>query len=328
MAMIIEFVLGYLKKMHDELNQLGIKESIPVYKLWLDSVWSYLRYGCTIRQYVTGEFYRYSSFVRRNILTTKKFFKLVDKTNDKAYIKYLEDKALFNSRFHRFVNRKWVDSRSMSKDDFLGLCSLNKSIIVKPIDGTEGNSIYIINHSEFNSSEKREELYHELIKKNAIIEEVIDQHPKMVFGNTSVNTIRMITMLAKDSKTVDAIKAVLRAGVGDTIVDNYHQGGCCYEVDLSTGRVCTQGVSRSSRNVLFHPGSDICMLGYKLPFWSEVVSACKEAHLLLPECRYISWDVAITQDGVELIEGNHNGDYDMLEFVGRNGFWPLLKKYM
>lgn len=36
----------------------------------------------------------------------------------------------------------------------------------------------------------------------------------------------------------------------------------------------------------------------------------------------------ITTDGIELIEGNHNGDYDMLEFIGSNKYWSTLKKYL
>lgn len=322
------FVLAYLKKMHAELKQLNMQESIPLYKLWVDSIWSYLRYGCTIRQYVTGRFYKYSSFERNKILTTKKFFKLVDKTNDKLYIKYLEDKALFNTHFHKFVHRKWVDSRTMNRNEFNDLCSSNKSIIVKPIGGTEGDSIYIISHHELDSPEERDVLFEKIIKENAIIEELIVQHPRMKFNNQSVNTIRAITLMDKHTHEVKMLKTVLRAGVGDTVVDNYHQGGCCYEVDINTGRICSQGVSRNSNNLLFHPGTDICMLGYEIPNWVEVVNSCLEAHSLLPQCRYISWDVAITPLGVELIEGNHNGDYDMLEFVGSNGYWPVLKKYV
>lgn len=323
-----KFVLAYFNRMRSELKQLSIQEQIPLRKLWVDSIWSYLRYGCTIRQYVTGCFYRHSSFERNKILTTRRFFQLVKKTNDKSYVKYLEDKALFNTLFKQFIHRKWVDTRVMTQKDFNELCSLGKPIIVKPIGGTEGDNIYIINDREFNTPDKSAIIYDKLTNEKAIVEEVITQHPQMIFNNNSVNTIRMITLLSKNNKKVDVIKAVLRVGVGETIVDNYHQGGCCYEVDLNSGRVCSQGVSRSSRNLIFHPGTDICMLGYELPYWREVITCCIEAHLLLPQCRYISWDVSITPQGIELIEGNHNGDYDMLEFVGRNGFWPLLKKYM
>ena len=133
----------------------------------------------------------------------------------------------------------------------------------------------------------------------------------------------------KTTHEVNLFKAVLRVGVGDTVVDNYHQGGCCYEVDVNSGRVCSKGISANGGdNIIFHPGTDTCMLGYQIPYWSEVVSGCIEAHKLLPQCRYISWDVAITEKGMELIEGNHNGDYDMIEFVGSNKYWPLLKKYL
>lgn len=64
------------------------------------------------------------------------------------------------------------------------------------------------------------------------------------------------------------------------------------------------------------------------PNWQQVVDGCIAAHKLLPQCRYIAWDVAITDNGIELIEGNHDGDYDMLEFFGEHGYWPMLKQYL
>ena len=70
------------------------------------------------------------------------------------------------------------------------------------------------------------------------------------------------------------------------------------------------------------------MLGYQIPEWKEVLSVIRKAHQLIPQCRFISWDIAITENGVELIEGNHDGDYDMLEFVGRGMMWPVLKQYL
>ena len=132
----------------------------------------------------------------------------------------------------------------------------------------------------------------------------------------------------KKTQEVNVIKTVLRAGVGNAVVDNYHQGGCCYEVDIQSGRICSYGVSAKEGQCLFHPGTQICMLGYQIPNWDKVIKGCINAHALLPQCRYISWDVAITQEGIDIIEGNHNGDYDMLEFVGKGLYWPSLKHYL
>ena len=57
------------------------------------------------------------------------------------------------------------------------------------------------------------------------------------------------------------------------------------------------------------------MLGRKIPNWDKVCDGVKQAHAMLPGCRFIGWDVAITEDGIELIEGNHNPDYELLEFL-------------
>lgn len=245
--------------------------------------------------------------------------------NDTDDIKYLEQKDLFNKKFHKFVHRRWLASKDMTMETFAELCG--EWLIVKPLNGLEGKGIYMIDPSELDTKSKVEKQYGILKGENVIIEKLIHQHPRMVFGNQSVNTLRVITVKKSDSNEVTVIKAVLRAGVGSSVVDNYHQGGCCYEVDLKSGRICSLGLSAQTKQVLFHPGTDVCMLGYEIPNWQEVLDGVREAHLVLPSCRYISWDVAVTEKGIELKEGNHNGDYDMLEFVGSNKYWPLIKQF-
>lgn len=326
--MAAKFVISYLKKCQKQLSDLGHRENISVVSLWIDSVWSYIRYGCTIRQYVSGNFFSYSAFERKKVFTCRKFFKFMGGVNDSSYTHILEDKALFNHHFSEYVHRQWTTSREMDMDDFNTLCNCGKGIIVKPLSGMEGDGIYKIKAELLSSAEERCNAYDKLKKTSSIIEELIEQHPLMCFGSKSVNTIRAITLMDKNSGEVSMLKTVLRAGVGDAVVDNYHQGGCCYEVDVKTGRVCSFGVSTRGSNLIFHPGTDTCMLGYAIPNWDKVVDGCIKAHALLPQCRYISWDVAVTPDGMELIEGNHNGDYDMIEFVGRGKHWPTLKKYM
>lgn len=327
--MSIQYFISYIKRCNKLLKDIRRKENATLISLWIDSIWSFFRYGCTIRQYSDGKFYRYSSFERRQIVTTRKYFKLVRKTNDPAYVKYLEDKEKFNEKFSKYVYRKWLTSSTMTLENFTMLCHSKTGVIVKPLGGMEGAGIYKIDTSELSSPESIKQHYQKLKGDNVIIEEIIRQHPSMIFNNKSVNTIRTISIMDKTTHEVNLFKAVLRAGVGDTVVDNYHQGGCCYEIDVNSGRVCSKGISaKGGDNIIFHPSTDTCMLGYQIPYWSQVVIGCIEAHKLLPQCRYISWDVAITEKGMELIEGNHNGDYDMIEFVGSNKYWPLLKKYL
>ena len=46
---------------------------------------------------------------------------------------------------------------------------------------------------------------------------------------------------------------------------------------------------------------------------------------MIPECRFIGWDVAITADGVQLIEGNHNPGNVGIEYFGETGWYGKLK---
>lgn len=240
------------------------------------------------------------------------------KTNDENFVHYLENKDEFNVFFSKFIGRDWLllgnAEKSANFDDFRLFCEKHKSFIVKPIDSMKGQGIYIL--------EKIKDLdrtYSNLCSNNCIIEEIIVQDKLMCFGNNSVNTIRVYTVVNSQGKA-NILKCVLRAGVGNSIVDNYAAGGCVYQVDNDLGIVVSRGISKDNDNHIIHPGTEIIMLGYRIPQWTSVKNLCIEAAEQLPQVRYIGWDVAITDKGCILIEGNHDPDYEFLEFVGDRGY--------
>jgi hypothetical protein len=70
------------------------------------------------------------------------------------------------------------------------------------------------------------------------------------------------------------------------------------------------------------------MLGCQIPNWEKVISGVKDAAKSFPQCRFIGWDVAIIENGIELIEGNHNPDYELIEFVGTKGWYGKIKQFI
>ena len=161
-----------------------------------------------------------------------------------------------------------------------------------------------------------------------LLEEVIIQHPQMIFGNKSVNTIRAYTVYDDNKKTAYVFKTTLRVGVGDSIVDNSHSGGCAYEVDINTGLIDSPNWSHSHVDEYIHPGTNICMLGRPIPHWRKVLGLCVEAANKISSVRFIGWDVAIMKNGPILIEGNHNPDLDMIEFVGHIGYYNVIMNHL
>lgn len=313
--------IDYIKKTVLWLNELANKEDLPVLWVYWDYFLAVLKHRCLIRQYVIGEFWKLSNAARKRALTYSRIVSLFDKYNNPDYIHILNNKSDFNAYFSRYIRRDWLYVRDASLDDFKLFLSNHRTFIIKQIDGVEGTGV---RKFTINDETNVEHLYSELSQENVLIEELIIQHPQMIFNNTSVNTIRTHTVLDKYGKA-HVVKAILRAGVGDSIVDNYAQGGSIYEVDVESGIIITQGQSKGNMKSYIHPGTDAIMLGYKIPNWENVIDTSTLAAEELPQIGIIGWDVAIVNDGVELIEGNHNPDYELFEFLGSNGYYKKIK---
>lgn len=323
MGLLIKKYIEYIKKTISWLNKLAKDENLSKCWVYWDYMWAVIIHRCLIRQYVIGEFWKKSNPERSKCLTYNRIVKLFAKYNNPEYIHYLNEKPDFNTYFKDFVHREWLNSETATETDFIAFIKKHDSVIIKPVDGVEGGGIrkfVLSKNQETNISE----LFAELKIEHVIVEQVIIPNKRMVFGNTSVNTIRTHTFLDTNGKA-HVLKAILRAGVGDSVVDNYAQGGSIYEVDLQTGVVCSQGKSKAGDNHIIHPGTDIVMLGYKIPHWDHVMRISCEAAEHIPQIGFVGWDVAITENYCELIEGNHNPDYELFEYLGSNAYYEKIK---
>ena len=61
------------------------------------------------------------------------------------------------------------------------------------------------------------------------------------------------------------------------------------------------------------------MIGFEVPNWSGLVDFVTKATQVFPTARMIAWDVAILEDGFELIEGNYNGDPGFMQTPSNTG---------
>ena len=196
-------------------------------------------------------------------------------------------------------------------------------LIIKPIDSLQGQGIFKVDLDETFDVKT---CFARFKGQNVLIEEGIRQHPSMYFENSSVNTIRVFTVLDREGKG-HIIKAVLRAGRGNSVVDNFCAGGAFYPVDVNEGIVVERGMDVSGARVIYHPGSSVCMVGFHVPNWSILIQKSLEAAQSFPQCRFVGWDIAVTNSGVEFIEGNQYPDYEFLEFIGTTGHYKNIMAY-
>lgn len=308
----------YIKKVWRLSKSLATQTHYYTVFYFLDYLYCYIRYGCYVEWYF-NYFYSLSTAVRNTTLTHNRFKQIYNKYNDKDKWVIFENKALFNQYYKKYQNHKSLYVKECSLQEFNQFINTFPMFIIKPVGAMQGIGIrkYVVNDSII-----IEDLFNDLKNEDVIIEEIVKSHSKLIFNNKSLNTIRVYTILDSNNH-VHIVTTILRCGVGETIVDNYHAGGVLYNVDVETGIITHRGYT-SSKGMIYHPGSDIQMVGYKIPMWSEMKDYVSQLALTIPECRIIGWDIAITDKGLDVIEGNHNPDHELLELFTKGGMIPRI----
>lgn len=278
---------------------------------WIDCIYCLIRYGCGPSQYLEGGFYKLRGFDRNRTYTKYRSYKLTKIFNDSSFVHICANKVDFNKHFSSFIGRKWIYCKESTKEEILSFIENYQRVIAKPINLTRGEGVY-----ELDRTIPKANLVCSLIGQDILLEELIIQHNQMCFGNKSVNTLRVNTILDSNGE-VHIVKTSLRCGVGNSLVDNYCAGGVVYPVNSEYGRVeGPGGNSIKGQAVFIHPCTEFFMIGREIPYWEEVVDLVKKAAIHLPQVRFIGWDVAITQKGPVLVEGNTRPGAQLIEYQG------------
>jgi len=258
-----------------------------------------LKYQAGYYDYQEFEFYNLNKEQRKTYLTRGKNNEIVKKFNDKSKFYIFDNKEEMYKIYNKFLKRQWMVLNENNYNDFLDFFKQNKVIIVKPIDGEGGKGI---EKYEYINDEESKIVYSSLLfKKQLLVEQCIKQHPDMnKLYNKSVNTLRMFTFY-KDGQAY-FLQAILKVGNGG-VVDNFSSGGMYTYVD-DEGTVYAEAIDQMDNKYYKHPISNETIVGFKVPMFKEAVGMVKEAAKVVPEMGYIGWDVAISEDGPVLVEGN------------------------
>lgn len=226
--------------------------------------------------------------------------------NHKSNFAEFNDKAKFNSNFRQFVKHSWFENRNMTYDEFLKNIEGLDKVIVKPLTATQGKGIQVFSCNV--SEEENRKLYEELMgMKRSIVEEYIIQNKEIAgFGNTSVNTVRIMTLNFNGECKI--LHGSFRIGIGG-VVDNFHAGGIIAGVDVKTGIVETKAIDLNGNLYEKSPTTGKDIVGFKIPFWNEILDACQAMYDKYDKTKLVGWDFAILDDGVDLIEGNPGASY-------------------
>jgi hypothetical protein len=152
-----------------------------------------------------------------------------------------------------------------------------------------------------------------------------------VMSPHGLGTVRAVTHLK--GGRAHLLAACLRIPVGRNDADNFRHGeagNLVAGVDARSGKLLGAHGSRRQDwpdivDVERHPDTGELIEGFQLPFWPEVIDLVSRAQLDLPQLRTIGWDVAITEQGPLLIEGNGAYDTDILQLAHDCGLKSRLR---
>jgi Sugar-transfer associated ATP-grasp len=141
--------------------------------------------------------------------------------------------------------------------------------------------------------------------------------------NSNLQTVRITTFIGRAMKCHILFSHLKLMTLPEVFTDNIGDGrsaNLTNVICLETGRIVRSLLKTpdgAGYQALFHhPITHGQLIGFPIPCWREACDlACRAAHTFLP-VRSVGWDVAITDAGVKILEGNiwwdrrdYAGDY-------------------
>ena len=319
-------VLTALKRIKSYSQEIGIG-SCGWFNVFTDFAISHMFYGFNIEDYfIVGNGYTLSKYQKKRYFTIRRAIGVQNEVNDPKYIHLLENKAEALSLFKDLISRNWLYAPKSTFMDFESFVKKTPIFIAKPVDGKCGNGIEKHSLTEIGKQELRE-LYDHFVSNDMLLEECLKAHDDIFLGTKALSTFRIYTMTDRNGE-VHILKAKYRVGTGDAITDT--ADGCiAYPVSIKYGVVEAPGLNEVlySNRYYFHPGNDKLVVGLKIPMWDKVLNVVTQAAKMIPQVRYVGWDIAVTNENVEIIEGNHNPYHGTFEIMGTERlWWPKIKE--
>lgn len=328
------YLVYYFKELDwDKLNlfmgYVSNKNRVSRIVLWARVLYSSVRYNISILEYFQFRFYEITKDEMERFAGTGFMYEYQLAMNPKVSRDVLADKSIFLRHYASFVRHKHVSLKQIEHDrSVLNEILQNPSgkIVMKDSFGQCGEGVVVLNAKNLSVDSLLEQLVE---TKNDLVEEFVVQHETLMeLSPSGLNTVRIITQLNSNHEA-EIIGARLRITV-NSVVDNLAAGNIAAPINVTSGVLEGPGVYSdiTKEDAYRHPITNVEIPGLLIPFWPETVQLVLNAANLNKTNRSIGWDIAITQTGPELIEGNHDWCKLLWQLPVKTGLKPILSDYL
>lgn len=278
--------------------------------------------------YESFRMYEMSKEERRRFLSIGRNNRLCRMLCEKNALKSFDNKLELYRTFSDLLGRDWMELKPDNAEEFARFCTGKTKLIAKPACQFGGFGIQVV---QIDCDTDLKEL-HERLRRDGcdLVENVLEQCPEMAaLCSSSVNTVRIVTLLREDG-TVVVGSAAQRFGRPGSLIDNFHSGGLAMLADPLSGQVLADAVD-FDRNVFERsPETGLILKGFQIPCFEKITALACEAALRVPKMRYIGWDFCVDPEYRPcLIEANGFPGQDITQDVHLNiGTYDAYKKLL
>ncbi len=331
-----EILQNHIKKIPDEaekikkeirlaLDTLGIQDNYN--KIAQDILLWNFAYGFSVNEYLCYDFMNKSEKERHMYISDREIVNFGYEVNDLDKMNLFSDKILTYKMYKRYFGREVICIND-AKDYpvFQKFIKTHPQFVKKEARESCGRSVELVDITKEVGSEF--DLFKFFISKGkTILEEPITQNYKMsIFNKSSVNTIRCITLAGR--KGINVAYCFAKIGREGEFVDNGAAGGILVGIDVNSGIFATDGIDELGRRYEVHPDSGIKLKGFCLPEWEEMKIMCSKLAAKIPEVKFIGWDMAYSENGWVVVEGNGLSEAIGMQSTFAKGIRSDIEKYL
>lgn len=295
------------KRMDDLITYIAEENKVKKAKVYFDFFLNAATRGIGYVDYLKGNYLNLSNEEKKNYLTKRNYVRLVKYLNKRGYQMIFHDKIVFNRIFKDYIGRDFIDIREVGYKGFKKFVTGKENVFAKKHNSFGGDGVKKVNIA----GEDLKVLFNQLYNnKQYLIEDTLIQNEYLDWINPkAVNNVRLVTLL-KDGEVYVVFKT-LRINAGSEEVISCHD---IYMTLDDEGNVLGNVVDDECNIYKKHPVTGFKFKGAKIPHMDKALELVKSAAKLVPEMRWIGWNVAITEDGAAIIEGNNYPSFGLHQF--------------
>lgn len=281
-----------------------------------DMIYCLAKYGTGYQDYNVFGYARIRGKKRATFVNNSMSREMCRRANSREYMHIFKDKAEFCENFTEFLGRDFINLTKADGAAFAEFCKGKDMIFAKKPDTFGGEGVRLV---RLDADTDPSVLLAELKAENFDLceEKIVQHHIMSELHPDCVNSVRMTTLVGKDG--VHFLYSLLRIGASDKPIDNICGGGLYLLLDENGKSVSKAFSEKTNEYFDRHPRTGVSFTDFEVPFHKEAVETVKKAAAKFPQVGYIGWDVAITENGPVLIEGNVLPGYDMCQNTNLSG---------